>query len=472
MIEVKLVLVLSASSQYFTTKSSNLHHMFTKSQLFCLLFFCFGITLQGQEQKAWKVLFDFDEHQISSESAATLSDLMQFITEVDCQAVVLQGHTDWVGALAYNEELSTKRTRAVQEQLIELGLAENLIQIAWFGEEKPEADNSSDEGRQMNRRVQILVKYKPKPEIVQAIVEEKEEEKVEPLPSKPVVEDLRLQLNAQNKAEFTYNCRGDIIISAKEGAKIRIPEGMLVDCDELASLSVEVQELTSKKEIIKSKASTYSGSTMLQSAGMILVDLKRDGEQVNMNGCLEVVIPGPKVAGMQPYFANNTSNAEGINWQKRKGDIRYDDRLQAHIIEICGEMSSSFGINADKPIKPGKGAGYLVKVKNLKGQNPHLAVESASGAITNLRLISKKEGRRHQVGYYMFPVLADEPLTIIGAYDKTTILGKTKTYEIGAEVLYRSESGRLRTKKVKRLKKRGTYHLIRDFPKLRFEKTS
>ncbi|NET35750.1 MAG: OmpA family protein [Cyanothece sp. SIO1E1] len=443
--------------------------MFTKSRLFCLLFIGLGFTLQAQQQKNWQVLFDFDEHQITDEGASLLAEVVSFIDEVECIEVVLQGHTDWIGSLDYNQALSTRRTRAVRDHLVELGLAENLLQIAWFGEEKPQADNVSDDGRQLNRRVEVVMKYQEKPEVVQEIIEEEEEEKVEPLPSEPVIEDLRLQLDARNKAEFAYNCRGDIIISAKEGAKIRIPEGMLVDCDEVGQLSVEVQELTSKKEIIKSKVSTYSGSTLLQSAGMILVDLKREGKKVNMNGCLEVIIPGPKVEGMRPYFTSYTANPERINWRKRKGDIRYDDRLQAHIIEICGEMTGSFGVNADKPTKR---QGYLVKVKNLKGQNPHLAVESASGAVTNLRMISKKEGRRRQVGYYTFPVIADESLTIIGGFDKTNMLGVTRNYQLGAEVLYRSESGKLRTKKVKRLRKRGSYYLIQDFPKLRFQKTS
>ncbi len=444
--------------------------MLTKSRLFCLLLVGLSFTLQAQQEQSWQVLFNFDEHHIASEGETLLAEVVNFIGKVECQEIVLRGHTDWTGSLAYNQALSTRRTKTVRSHLVELGATEELIHITWFGEEKPQADNVSDEGRQLNRRVEVVVKYKPKQEVVQKIIEEEEEEKVEILPSEPIVKDLRLQLNAQNKAEFTYNCRGDIIISAKEGAKIRIPDGMLVDCDELARLSVEVQEFTSKKEIIKSKASTYAGNTMLQSAGMILVDLKRDGQRVNLNGCLEVVIPGPQVEGMKPYFANSVSNPERINWAERKGDIRYDDRLQAHVIEICGEISGSFGINADKPVEKGKV--YLVKVKNLKGQNPHLAVESASGAITNLRLISRKEGRRHQVGYYTFPVLADERLTIIGSYDKTNMLGTNRTYQLDAEVLYRKESGKLRTKKIKRLQKRGTYHLIQDFPKLRFEKTS
>lgn len=448
--------------------------MLTKSRLLCLLFLGLSFALQGQQQQNWQVLFDFDEHQITSDGEHVLAAIVNFIGQVECQEIVLQGHTDWVGSSAYNQRLSTERTRAVRDHLLELGIAENLLQITWFGEEKPQADNVSDEGRQLNRRVEVVVQYKPKQEVAQELMEEEEEERVEALPSEPLVEDLRLPLDAQNRAESAYNCHGDIIITAKDGAKITIPEGMLVDCDELARLSVEVQEFTSKKEIIKSKASTYSGNTMLQSAGMILVDLRLDGQKVNLNGCLEVVIPGPQVDGMRPYFANSIGNPESINWAEREGEIRYDDRLQAHVIEICGEMSGSFGINADKPIKPGKGKEQvlLVKVKNLKGQNPHLAVESASGAITNLRLISKREGRRYQVGYYTFPVVADERLTIIGDYNKTTILGTTKTYELGAEVLYRSQRGKLRTKKIKRLQKLGDYHLIRDFPKLRFEKTS
>ena len=375
--------------------------MFSKSRLFCLFFLGLSLSLQAQQHQSWQILFDFDEHQITPEGESLLAEVVKFTSQVECQAIVLQGHTDWVGSLAYNQGLSTKRTKAVQDHLRDLGIAENLLQITWFGEERPQADNVSDEGRQLNRRVEVVVRYKPTPEVVQAIREVEEEEQVEPLPNEPVVSDLRLRLDAQNKAETTYNCRGDIIITAKEGAQITIPAGMLVDCDGLARLSVEVQEFTSKKEIIKSKASTYSGNTMLQSAGMILVDLRRDGQKVNLNGCLEVVIPGPKVEGMRPYFANSIGNPEDINWAEREGEIRYDDRLQAHVIEICGEMSGSFGINADKPIKPGKGKEevLLVKVKNLKGQNPHLAVESASGAVTNLRLISKKEGRRTQVGY-------------------------------------------------------------------------
>lgn len=445
--------------------------MLKQSRLLCLVFVCLACAVGAQESESWRVHFDFDEHQLTAESEATLSEVVAMIDRVDSQKILLQGHTDWVGSLAYNQTLSTKRTKAVQDYLIQLGVAEALIEIDWFGEETPAMGNETDQGRAVNRRVEITLLYALPQEVVKEVIEIEEEEIVEPLPAELPVEDLRLTLDEDNSASFTYNCKGDIIITAKEGAKLRIPEGMLVDCDELGQLSVEVQEFTNKKEILKSKVSTYAGSTMLQSTGMILVDLKREGKKVNMNGCLEVVIPGPKVNGMKPYFTSFIANPERINWRKRKGEIRYDDQQQAHVIEICGEISGSFGINADKPAKS-KGSGYLVKVKNLKGQNPHLAVESASGAITNLRLISKKEGRRHQIGYYTFPLIADEPLTILGAFDKTSILGIRKTFQIGEEVLYRSESGQLRTKKVKKLRKRGSYHLIRDFPKLRFTKTS
>ena len=443
--------------------------MFTKSRLFCLLFIGLGFALQAQQQKNWQILFDFDKHHITAEGASLLAEVVGFMDKVECTEIVLQGHTDWIGSLAYNQALSTNRTRAVRDHLMDLGVPENLLQIAWFGEEKPQADNVSDEGRQLNRRVEVVVTYVQKQEVVLEVIEEEEEEKVEPLPSEPVVEDLRLQLDARNKAEFTYDCRGDIIIAAKEGAKVRIPEGMLVDCDEAGEISVEVKEFTDMNTIIKSQVSTYSGNTMLQSAGMILVDLKRDGKKVNMSGCMEVTIPGPKVEGMRPYYTNRISNPRRINWRKRKGSVRYDDLQQAYILEICGEVSSSFGINCDKPTR---GKGFLVKVKNLRGENPPLAVVAASGAVTNMRLVSKRVWRRHRVAYYTFPIIEDEPLKIIGAYKKDVFLGKKESFNLNEDVYYDSKKGRLKSKWLRKLSKQGTYRLIKDFPKLRFEKTS
>lgn len=49
---------------------------------------------------------------------------------------------------------------------------------------------------------------------------------------------------------------------------------------------------------------------------MILVDFKREGKKVNMNGCLEVIILGFKVEGMRFYFILYIVDLERINWWK------------------------------------------------------------------------------------------------------------------------------------------------------------
>lgn len=442
--------------------------------LCCLLLLSYG-SIQAQNSKEWTVLFSFDQHTLEEHTQDELDQMLHFISTVDWESLSLRGHTDAIGSLTYNVALSTRRVEAVKNYLVAAGIDQEKINMDWFGEEQPLATNQAAAGRKSNRRVEIRLMYKePMDEAITTITpaKPKAEKVATPAPKPAPIEEVKVKLNLQNQAAFNYNCKGDIIITAKAGAKLRIPEGAIVDCDEVGKLEVSMREFTSKKEIISSKASTYSGHEMLQSAGMITVDIKKEGKRINMNGCLEVVIPGPKVAGMQPYFSSNTSKLDQINWRRRKGKIRYDDYQEAYIIEICGEISGSFGVNCDKRI-PGKRSDILVKVRKLHGQFPGIAVESADGAITNLRQVNKKAGRSRKWAYYTFPVLEDEPLTILGSYTKRPLgLGAEKTYTLEEAVLYDTKNGPLQLKRVKRFRKKGVYYVVRNFPTLRFTKES
>ena len=68
--------------------------------------------------------------------------------------VVLSGHTDSVGAEAYNQKLSEKRANAVAKALEELGVSADKITAVGYGELKPVASNKTKEGRAENRRVE------------------------------------------------------------------------------------------------------------------------------------------------------------------------------------------------------------------------------------------------------------------------------------------------------------------------------
>jgi len=68
-----------------------------------------------------------------------------------------EGHTDSVGAEEYNMDLSFRRANAVYALLTQQGIAGNRIEVVGFGESTPVATNTTEAGRQMNRRVELKI---------------------------------------------------------------------------------------------------------------------------------------------------------------------------------------------------------------------------------------------------------------------------------------------------------------------------
>lgn len=70
--------------------------------------------------------------------------------------ITVEGHTDNVGNAAANKELSRKRADSVRAWLVSQGIDASRIETAGFGDSKPAADNTTAEGRQQNRRVELV----------------------------------------------------------------------------------------------------------------------------------------------------------------------------------------------------------------------------------------------------------------------------------------------------------------------------
>ena len=71
--------------------------------------------------------------------------------------IQIEGHTDNVGSLAFNMALSQDRALAVSSYLTDLGIDATRVETLGLGPNEPIADNATEEGRAMNRRVQVLV---------------------------------------------------------------------------------------------------------------------------------------------------------------------------------------------------------------------------------------------------------------------------------------------------------------------------
>ena len=102
-------------------------------------------------------LFDFDKSVIKPEGAAKLNDLAAKLKAVTVEVIIVIGHTDSVGSLAYNKKLSLKRAEAVKAYLVKNGVEASRVYTEGKAFSEPVADNKTAAGRALNRRAVVEV---------------------------------------------------------------------------------------------------------------------------------------------------------------------------------------------------------------------------------------------------------------------------------------------------------------------------
>ena len=102
------------------------------------------------------LLFDFDKAVIKPEGYSDLEQIISIFNKNPNLKVVLQGHTDSIGTVAYNQQLSLRRAKAVKAYFVKKGISEGRLKYEGYGERKPVASNKTEFGRSMNRRVQLM----------------------------------------------------------------------------------------------------------------------------------------------------------------------------------------------------------------------------------------------------------------------------------------------------------------------------
>ena len=103
------------------------------------------------------IYFEHDEHELMPRSFVELKKLLKIMQDNPSLSIEICGHTDNIGSLGYNKELSEKRAKSVSDYLIENGIPYDRTRYRGCGSAQPIATNSTPQGRQLNRRVEFVV---------------------------------------------------------------------------------------------------------------------------------------------------------------------------------------------------------------------------------------------------------------------------------------------------------------------------
>jgi outer membrane protein OmpA-like peptidoglycan-associated protein len=107
------------------------------------------------------ILFDFNKATLKRDVEFNLVKIATILGQFPEMNIHVEGHTDNIGTPEYNLDLSLRRATAVRDFLVSQGVAAERLSVEGLGLTRPVADNATEEGRQKNRRVDLVINDKP-----------------------------------------------------------------------------------------------------------------------------------------------------------------------------------------------------------------------------------------------------------------------------------------------------------------------
>ena len=103
------------------------------------------------------VLFDFNSAELKAEGRLSVARVAGFLIALDARDAIIEGHADNIGRADYNVELSRQRAESIRDALFEFGVSDDRLVAEGYGANFPIASNDTPEGREQNRRVEIVI---------------------------------------------------------------------------------------------------------------------------------------------------------------------------------------------------------------------------------------------------------------------------------------------------------------------------
>lgn len=194
------------------------------------------------------VYFKSDKFELLTDAKQAIDLVLDTLQQFDIFKIIVTGNTDNSADSLYNLKLSDKRTETVKNYLVSRGINVNTIKTNYFGEEKPITANDNDDGKQKNRRVDIVYFYKLKA-----------------IPKLISIDSIPKQVNVVD------TCKKDTVITMPEGTQVvfNLCEYLEIkDC-------IEFREINNPSAILANELSLMDTSGFpIASCGMFKVLMK------------------------------------------------------------------------------------------------------------------------------------------------------------------------------------------------------
>ncbi len=269
-----------------------------------ILFFSLVLlgSVSAQTVQKYYVYFDVDKHAIKQDGVSELDKIVSIYNTNFVQEIKLTAHTDFDASDSYNKALSQRRANSVAGYLQANSIKRSVLNAEWFGEQIPAADNATNTGKQLNRRVEIEVKYKPfssADEIVQVARDEEQ--------------------------YFTIPNNQSFLITARNGSEVTIPKDAFVDKNgrPVNNKNVEIsidEALSAKDGLLQMLTTQTTDGEMLESGGMIKINASLNNEplQLREGKQVKVSLPSETMVDDMSVFTGQR-DADGVmKWEITK----------------------------------------------------------------------------------------------------------------------------------------------------------
>lgn len=213
------------------------------------------------------IAFDKNSYSIDNSEETKIENFLKLNSKSDGLIFSIKAYTDSDGDDNYNLELSKKRMETVKNELLKAGIPNFQLNLNYLGEKNPIADNSSELGKQENRRVELKV-------------------------IKPNASTIYQRFKKEPQI-FKANPKETIQIKGKEGTQIEIPKYSLVTKQNrtvTGEVEILLEEFYSAPDILLANLHTLSNGRILETGGMINIVIKHKNEELKLKKGSEIKI--------------------------------------------------------------------------------------------------------------------------------------------------------------------------------------